>query len=289
MFIVLFTASMQLQPLVPSLGILRVDSSSLYPELVMGAVVLCYLPWSWVAARNGVCELAVVHGSQDCFCGREQHSFLKHTFCFLVALRITSCSWQHHLLLLQSLPLSGRLLGLLSEAAGAGDLLSHFLWPVQGAQSVAPRAWDAPQLWLKGSLVCYKPCTILVVPPATRPMAECSLQPLKSKTCARRTLQTPLPSHAMVHYLIVGWDHWACAILEDPLCSEITFPTPQANLVSLPAQEGPCRLLDHLGYFQIHLSPPRHIVAFHLHRRPLLTPRIICAVSEIIFSKDGDS
>lgn len=44
-------------------------AANVYSELVMGAVVLSYLSWSLVAARNMVHDLAVVPSSWDCFCG----------------------------------------------------------------------------------------------------------------------------------------------------------------------------------------------------------------------------
>lgn len=43
-------------------------AAHIYPELVMGTGVLCYLLWSQVAPRTWVHELPVVHGSQDYFC-----------------------------------------------------------------------------------------------------------------------------------------------------------------------------------------------------------------------------
>lgn len=53
----------------PSLGGLGVVVAHVFSEPMIGAVVLCYLLWSQVAARNGAYE-RVGDGSQDCFCGQ---------------------------------------------------------------------------------------------------------------------------------------------------------------------------------------------------------------------------
>lgn len=44
------------------MGFSGVAVAHMYPELMMGAMLLCYLPCSLVAARNGVHEMAVVNG-----------------------------------------------------------------------------------------------------------------------------------------------------------------------------------------------------------------------------------
>lgn len=72
----------------------------IYPDLMMGAVTLHYLPQRWVAARNWVCVLAAVHGSWDCFCGRSSSTASCNLSCFQVELRTISCSWKYQQLVL---------------------------------------------------------------------------------------------------------------------------------------------------------------------------------------------
>lgn len=59
---------------------------------------------------------------------------------YQVALWTFSCSWQCQQLMLQSLPLLGILLGLLSIAVGIGTIptVTLFFWPLKGALSIAP-------------------------------------------------------------------------------------------------------------------------------------------------------
>ena len=94
----------------------------LYPELMLGAVVLCYLPRSQAAARSEVSELAVAYISWDGFCGTGAGRMTVVPVTPL-ALRILSCSWQCQQLLLKSFPLLGSLSGLLSVVVGAGAFL----------------------------------------------------------------------------------------------------------------------------------------------------------------------
>lgn len=70
-----------MQQLVPIPGVLRDGSGYRYPEHMMAEVVSCYLPWSWLATRNGVHERdGSGHGSWESFVGGGQQWLLQPLF-----------------------------------------------------------------------------------------------------------------------------------------------------------------------------------------------------------------
>ena len=81
-------------------------------EHMMGSVVLCYLPWSWLADMD---EVPVNVGSGSWFTGLLSSWWLGEvrtgscdSSCFQGALRTVSCDWQCQQLILLSLPLTGK-------------------------------------------------------------------------------------------------------------------------------------------------------------------------------------